>query len=105
MNTASHIDRMRRDGRLVEFGGVSFAGSRGVRAVRVRVDQGAWEPAQLEAPLSPYTWTRWVAQLRAPEGSTIEVSAQDGTGAWQQAVAGNPFPNGPCGPTIVVTSV
>lgn len=46
---------------LVELGGVSFAGSRGIGAVRVRANRGLWEPARLEAPLPPHTWTRWIA--------------------------------------------
>ena len=105
IHTASHIDRMRRDGPLLEFGGVSFAGSRGIRAVRVRANGGPWEAAQLEAALSPFTWTRWMAQLRAAEGARIEANAQDGCGAWQELGAGNPFPNGPYGPTIVIARV
>jgi DMSO/TMAO reductase YedYZ molybdopterin-dependent catalytic subunit len=105
IHTASHIDHMRRDGPILQFGGVSFAGSRGIRAVRVRANDGPWEPARLEPALSPYTWTRWVAQLRAPEGAKIEANAQDGCGAWQELSAGNPFPNGPSGPTIVIARV
>jgi DMSO/TMAO reductase YedYZ molybdopterin-dependent catalytic subunit len=105
IHAASHIDHMRRDGPILQFGGVSFAGSRGIRAVRVRANDGPWEPARLEPALSPYTWTRWVAQLRAPEGAKIEANAQDGCGAWQELSAGNPFPNGPSGPTIVIARV
>ncbi len=105
IHIASHIDRMRRSGPLVEFGGVSFAGSRGIRAVRVRANGGPWEAAQLEPALSPFTWTRWTAQLRAGEGARIEANAQDSCGAWQELAAGNPFPNGPHGPTIVIARV
>ncbi len=102
IHICSHVDHMRRDGRLLEFGGVSFAGTRGIRAVRVRADGGPWQPTRLENALSPYTWTRWVAQLPAPVDARIEVSAQDKTGAWQDPKAENPFPNGPAGPTIVI---
>jgi DMSO/TMAO reductase YedYZ molybdopterin-dependent catalytic subunit len=102
IHIASHIDRMRRDGEYLHFGGVSFAGSCGIRAVRVRANNGAWEPARTEAPLSPYTWTRWTAQLAAPYGALIEANAQDSSGKWQELRAGNPFPNGPSGPTIVI---
>jgi DMSO/TMAO reductase YedYZ molybdopterin-dependent catalytic subunit len=105
IHTASHIDHMRRYSELIELGGVSFAGTRGIRGVRVRVNGGAWQQARTEPALSPYTWTRWVAQLKAPEGALIEANAQDGFGAWQQLLAGNPFPNGPSGPTIVVARV
>lgn len=105
IHTASHIDHLRRDGDRVEFGGVSFAGTRGIRNVRVRANGGNWEPVRLEPPLSPYTWTRWAAQLKAPAGALIEANAQDGCGAWQELIAGNPFPNGPSGPTIIVARV
>ena len=90
---------------MLEFGGVSFAGSRGVRAVRVRANDGPWEPARLEPALSPYTCTRWLAQLRAAAGAKIEANAQDGCGAWQELAAANPFPNGPAGPTIIIARV
>jgi phytoene synthase len=102
IHICSHIDRIRRDGTLVEFGGVSFAGSRGIKAVRVRANGGAWQPARLEPALSPYTWTRWASQLPAPEGALLEANAQDSAGAWQELVEGGPFPSGMSGPTIVV---
>jgi phytoene synthase len=102
IHICSHIDRVRRDGALVEFGGVSFAGSRGIKAVRVRANKGPWQPAQLEAALSAYTWTRWAAQLPAQEGSVLEANAQDSTGAWQELNEAGPFPGGMSGPTILV---
>lgn len=102
IHIASHIDRMRRDGGWLEFGGVSFAGTRGIQRVRVRANGGAWQAARLEPALSAYTWTRWVAQLPAPENALIEANAQDGTDAWQELAPVNPFPNGPAGPTIVI---
>jgi hypothetical protein len=102
VHIASHIDRMRRDGNYLQFGGVSFAGSRGIRAVRVRSNNGPWQPARTEAPLSPYTWIRWTAQVSAPYGAVIEANAQDNCGNWQELREGNPFPNGPSGPTIVI---
>lgn len=105
VHTASHIDRMKRvDGRL-RFGGVSFAGSRGIRAVRVRANGGPWLEARIESPLSPYTWTRWVAEAPAALGDTLEANAQDGTGTWQELAEEGPFPTGPIGPTIVKVRV
>ncbi len=105
IHTASHIDRMLRvDGRL-RFGGVSFAGSRGIRAVRVRSNGGPWSEAKLERPLSAYTWTRWIAELPAASGDTLEANAQDGFGAWQELAEASPFPAGPIGPTIVKVRV
>jgi len=102
IHICSHIDRIRFDGPLVEFGGVSFAGSRPIQAIRVRANQGPWQAARLEPALSPYTWTRWSAQLPAREGSILEANAQDRTGAWQELQEAGPFPSGMSGPTIVV---
>ena len=102
IHICSHIDHIRRDGPLVAFGGVSFAGSRGIKAVRVRANGGTWQPARLEPALSPYTWTRWASQLPAAEGTLLEANAQDGSGAWQELVEGGPFPSGMSGPTVAV---
>jgi len=102
IHICSHIDRIHRDGANVEFGGVSFAGTRPIKAVRVRANQGPWQPARLESALSLYTWTRWVAQLPASEGTVLEANAQDSTGTWQDLSEAGPFPTGMTGPTIVV---
>lgn len=105
VHIASHIDHMRRHSELLTFGGVSFAGTRGISSVRVRANHGDWQAAHLEPALSPYTWTRWAAELKAPPGAVIEANAQDGSGAWQKFSVGHTFPNGPSGPTIVVAAV
>jgi DMSO/TMAO reductase YedYZ molybdopterin-dependent catalytic subunit len=102
IHIASHVDHLRRDGSYLQFGGVSFAGTRCIEAVRVRANGGPWQAARLEPALSPFTWTRWIAQLQTPAESRIEVNAQDETGAWQELAPGNPFPNGPSGPTIII---
>lgn len=102
IHICSHIDHIRRDGTLLEFGGVSFAGTRQIKAVRVRANKGPWQPARLEASLSPYTWTRWAAQLPAGEGSVLEANAQDESGAWQELQEAGPFPSGMSGPTVVL---
>lgn len=101
IHTMSYIDRIRRqDGRLLA-GGVAFAGLRGVDRVEIRAGQSDWVPAQLEAPLSPYSWTRWKADLVVPEGVTfLEARAADGTGAWQATVESPLFPDGVKGPTL-----
>lgn len=101
VHTMSFIDRVRRDGNRVLAGGVAFAGLRGVDRVELRADQGAWVAAELEAPLSPYTWTRWKASLVIPEGAkVIEARAADGAGAWQATKESPLFPDGVKGPTI-----
>ena len=96
VHIASHIDRIEGS----RIGGVSFAGTRGIRAVEVRADQGPWVAATLDRPLSPFTWTRWFALLPSPPSTQVEVRAQDGTGHWQESLEGPLFPDGVTGPTV-----
>ncbi|MBL8179504.1 MAG: molybdopterin-dependent oxidoreductase [Bryobacterales bacterium] len=100
IHTCSHIDRVlaTADGLLV--GGVAFAGSRGIRTVRVRADEGEWAPAEMEQPLSSYTWTRWRALIPVRTASVVEAQAQDGLGYWQARQETPLFPNGVAGPTV-----
>jgi DMSO/TMAO reductase YedYZ molybdopterin-dependent catalytic subunit len=100
IHTASHIDRLRRSGNTLSLGGVSFAGIRGIRDVVLRSGAGPWQKATLEAPLSPYTWTRWYGELPLGNATTVEARALDGAGNWQESTAGPLFPNGVTGPTI-----
>lgn len=103
---ASYIDKARRDGNKIQVGGVSYAGSRGIQAVEVRVGGGAWQAASMENPLSEYTWTRWIATLEGPEGeAVVEARAQDGTGAWQLETETPLFPGGVGGPTLRKVSI
>lgn len=105
IHICSHIDHVRRDGNLLRLGGVSFAGTRGIQSVRVRAEGEPWQAASLESAVSPYTWTRWVAQVPAQTGARLEANAQDKNGVWQELNPANPFPNGPAGPTIVIARV
>lgn len=101
VHTMTYIDRVRKAEGALLAGGVAFAGLRGVKRVEVRADGGEWTPAQLEAPLSPYTWTRWKANLVVPNGARIiEARAADGGGAWQATEESPLFPDGVKGPTI-----
>jgi DMSO/TMAO reductase YedYZ molybdopterin-dependent catalytic subunit len=103
---ASFIDKARREGNRIRIGGVSYAGSRGIQAVQVRAGGGDWKPATMETPLSPYTWTRWIADLEAPAGEVIvEARAQDGAGAWQLDTETPLFPDGVGGPTRRTVSI
>lgn len=100
-NIASYIDKATP----TEIVGVSFAGSRGIQAVQVRLlskdgPLGEWQNATLENPLSPYTWTRWQIALSASEAIQVEARAQDSTGAWQATEETKLFPSGVAGPTV-----
>jgi hypothetical protein len=100
VHTASHIDRVMNSGAALAVGGVSFAGDRGIRRVIVRADGGDWVEAELEAPLSPYTWTRWRATLPVQAAKQVEARAMDGLGNWQDPQEGPLFPDGVRGPTV-----
>jgi Oxidoreductase molybdopterin binding domain len=105
VHIASHVDRMARvDGKL-RVGGVSFAGARAIRAVRLRTNRDPWIPATLEPTLSAYTWTRWCVELNARPGDVLEANAQDADGSWQELAEGDSFPNGLAGPTVVRVAV
>jgi len=84
----------------VTIGGVAFAGDRGISAVEVRMDGGAWRPALLSLPsLSNLTWVLWTLSLASPASGShkIEARAVDGTGVPQDATPAPPFPNGAAG--------
>ncbi len=100
VHTTSHIDRVTLEGGRLFAAGVSFAGDRGIRRVMVRADEGPWVEAELEPPLSPFSWTRWRAGLPCPSAKQVEARAQDGTGAWQESRESPLFPSGIQGPTV-----
>lgn len=83
----------------VVFGGVAWAQHRGVRAVEVRIDDGAWQPAEQGASYSNDTWRLWRFpwQTKSPGKHTISVRATDNTGAVQTADRVSPIPDGATG--------
>jgi DMSO/TMAO reductase YedYZ molybdopterin-dependent catalytic subunit len=83
----------------VVFGGVAWAQNRGVRAVEVRIDDGAWQPAQQGASYSNQTWRLWSFpwQAKSPGRHTITVRATDNTGAVQTEDQVSPVPDGATG--------
>ncbi|MEP6538249.1 MAG: molybdopterin-dependent oxidoreductase [Bryobacteraceae bacterium] len=100
IHTASHFDRVQRQGDHILCGGVSFAGNRGIRAVQVRLEKGPWVEATLEPALSEYTLTRWTVEIPFSGEALMEARAQDGSGAWQSQVETPLFPNGVDGPSF-----
>ena len=83
----------------VTFGGVAWAQNRGVKAVEVRIDEGAWQQAQLGAGYSNDTWRLWSFPWQAedPGSHTITVRATDNTGAVQTEQWADPVPDGATG--------
>ena len=91
----------------VPFGGMAFAGDRGILKVEVSTDGGkSWKPTELKDPLSQYTWVLWATKLELKGNKpnyNISVRATDKTGRVQTAQISDPFPNGATGYYILAT--
>ncbi|HEY4189255.1 MAG TPA: molybdopterin-dependent oxidoreductase [Candidatus Limnocylindrales bacterium] len=97
--TQSRIDTPASGSQLgvgpIDIAGVAWAPDRGVSAVQVRIDDGAWQAATLARPISDATWVQWRLPWTSTSGQhSIEVQATDGTGAVQTAEQTDPAPDG-----------
>lgn len=82
----------------VVLGGYALGGDRGISAVEVQVDGGAWQQAQLKRPTSSLTWREWRYEWPATPGDhTIAVRATDGEGQVQTSDLADPHPDGASG--------
>jgi len=78
--------------------GVAWAQHKGIDAVEVRIDGGAWQQARLAAVLGPDTWRQWAFDWDATPGDhTIEVRATDATGYTQTSERTPVAPDGASG--------
>ena len=103
VKTTSRID-VPADGATVSgpalrLAGVAFAGLRGISRVEWSDDAGAtWHPADLDPPLSQYSWRHWHTTWQPRRGLfSLTVRATDGNGALQGARPSNSFPDGSSG--------
>ena len=86
--------------------GVAWAQHKGIDAVHVRVDGGAWHQATLAAVPGIDTWRQWVWEWDATPGThIIEARATDATGYTQTAQQAPPEPNGASGYPSVTLAV
>ena len=85
--------------------GVAWAQHKGIDAVEVRVDQGAWHQATLAAVPGIDTWRQWVWYWDATPGThVVEARATDATGYTQTSAQAPTEPNGATGyPANTVT--
>ncbi len=91
---------------VVPLGGIAFAGDRGISAVEVRIDGGAWHKATLADQRSPAQWRLWRYDWKASPGShRVTVRAVDGKGEPQTAELAAPHPDGASGYHAVEVSV
>jgi hypothetical protein len=110
VKTASRIDVPRPGARVpageVTVAGVAWAQHRGISAVEVRADDGAWQPARLGTGISRDTWYQWMARISlAPGSHRIAVRATDGGGAVQTASVAPPAPDGATGHHTIMIEV
>ncbi|HUG14207.1 MAG TPA: molybdopterin-dependent oxidoreductase [Thermomicrobiales bacterium] len=86
----------------VPTGGVAFAGTRGVQMVEVRVDDGDWQRAEVEAYDPALLWQRWRFAWQPERGPhTLAVRCTDGGGDIQTSDARDPHPDGMTGLHVV----
>ena len=82
----------------VKVAGIAWAQRRGVEAVEVRVDGGAWNKATLAKVPNVDTWVQWVWDWQADAGDhRLEVRATDSTGTPQTAKRADVLPDGATG--------
>ncbi|MFF4054076.1 molybdopterin-dependent oxidoreductase [Streptomyces chartreusis] len=103
VKTASRIE-VPKSGATVPAGTVVLAGTawathRGIAAVEVQIDNGAWREATLATSDTPDTWRQWSYEwVNASKGShKVKVRATDGTGVVQTSVVQDVVPNGSTG--------
>ena len=88
------------------IGGVAWAQHRGVGAVQVRIDDGAWQRTELGPEVSIDYWRQWYLPWDATPGlHRIAVRAIDREGEPQIVERATPFPSGSSGIQEVVVTV
>jgi DMSO/TMAO reductase YedYZ molybdopterin-dependent catalytic subunit len=90
----------------VTVAGVAWAPAKGIAAVEVSVDSGAWRTARLAAADGIDTWRQWMWDWDAVPGlHTLQVRATDSTGATQVSQRAGVFPAGATGWDSTVVTV
>jgi DMSO/TMAO reductase YedYZ molybdopterin-dependent catalytic subunit len=108
MRPGARIDTPAADatvgGRIV-VAGVAWAPA-GVRTVEVRLDDGEWQPASLEAAAGPLAWQRWAATVTSSSGRRLVTArVTDGHGRTQSEEPLPALPSGAQGLHRVIVNV
>jgi hypothetical protein len=97
-----------QNGGSVIFGGMAYAGDRGISKVEVSVDGGnTWQTASLKPAIAENTWALWAFEWKTTQAGTFSIYARatDGTGALQTSQNTPTFPNGATGYAAITVSV
>jgi DMSO/TMAO reductase YedYZ molybdopterin-dependent catalytic subunit len=90
----------------VPIAGVAWAQTRGIAAVEVQIDDGAWSPAELADAVNDDMWRQWrLAWDATPGRHTLRVRAIDGNGDVQTEERRPPMPDGASGHHQIVVLV
>jgi DMSO/TMAO reductase YedYZ molybdopterin-dependent catalytic subunit len=82
----------------VRVGGYAWAQHTGVEAVEIRLDGGAWQPAELGGVPNGDTWVQWAASVDVPPGDhLVAVRATDKSGYTQTGARTDVVPDGATG--------
>jgi DMSO/TMAO reductase YedYZ molybdopterin-dependent catalytic subunit len=82
----------------VTVSGISWAQHTGIDKVEVRLDQGAWQPAELSAEVNTDTWRMWWIDLGVPKGQhQVSARATDKSGYTQTDRIADVVPDGATG--------
>lgn len=88
------------------IGGVAWAQNNGIAKVEVRIDGGAWQPAELGPSGGMDYWRQWFMSWDATPGNhRLAVRAFGADGTEQTAAKANPFPAGSSGIQEVLINV
>lgn len=110
IKTSSRIDVPRRGRSVpageVAFGGVAWAQHTGIGKVELRINRGAWQPAELAPGISKDTWYQWKLALPLTPGQyEVQVRATDLDGVPQVEDRAPVAPSGATGYHTVTVDV
>lgn len=100
VKTMSKIEVVNKTGGEVEFGGVAYAGDRGIKEVEYSTDDGkTWQKAAIKPALGKFTWVLWAAVWKPAKAGayTVRVRAKDGNGVLQTSKQTPTLPDGASG--------
>ncbi|WP_433556982.1 molybdopterin-dependent oxidoreductase [Pseudonocardia xinjiangensis] len=90
----------------VTVAGIAWSQPTGIGKVEVRMDGGAWQPAELATDVSGDTWRMWRTDFQlAPGSHTVQARATDAAGRTQTEASADVVPDGATGWPATIFSV